>query len=181
VLPATVDVFISERHAFGLGRNGDSLYLIAADGTVLDEFGPRYAEFNLPIVDGLFPRQSARAARLRSAEPAVRVDTARAVLAARVIESVKGTETLESRLSQIDVTDAHDAVVLLDGDDALLHLGEERFRERLNSYLEYAERLRERIPDIDSVDLRFEERVYVKPRGRAERTAMPLPTAGRTF
>lgn len=180
VLPATVDVFISERHAFGLGRSGDTLYLIAPDGTVLDEFGPRYHEFNLPIVDGLFPRQSSRA-RSRSAEPAVRVDAARAVLAARVIESVKGTETLESRLSQIDVTDAHDAVVLLDGDDALLHLGEERFRERLNSYLEYAERLRERIPNIDTVDLRFEERVYVKPRGRAERTAMPLPTAGRTF
>jgi hypothetical protein len=157
------------------------LYLISPDGTVLDEFGPRYAKFDLPIVDGLFPRQPSRGSRSRTAEPTARVDATRASLAARVIEAVKGSEDLERRLSQIDVSDARDAVVLLDGDPALLHLGEDRFRERLNSYLEYAERLRERIPNIDSVDLRFEERVYVKPRGRADRTAMPLPTAGRTF
>ena len=182
VLPATVDVYISERSAFGLGRNGDTLYLIAPDGTVLDEFGPRYSAFDLPIVDGLFVRKPAsRAKRGRAVEPISKVDPARAGLAARVIEAVKGSAQLEPRLSQIDVSDAHDAVVLLDGDPALLHLGEDRFRERLHSYLEYAERLRERIPNIDSVDLRFEERVYVKPRGRADRTAMPLPTAGRTF
>jgi cell division septal protein FtsQ len=181
VLPATVDVYVSERHAFGLGRSGDMLYLISPDGTVLDEFGPRYAKFDLPIVDGLFPRQPSRGSRSRTAEPTARVDATRASLAARVIEAVKGSEDLERRLSQIDVSDARDAVVLLDGDPALLHLGEDRFRERLNSYLEYAERLRERIPNIDSVDLRFEERVYVKPRGRADRTVMPLPTAGRTF
>ncbi len=183
VLPATVDVHISERSAFGLGRNGDTLYLISPDGTVLDEFGPRYSAFDLPIVDGLFVRKTApRAKRGRGgSEPASKVDPARATLAARVIESIRGSDQLEPRLSQIDVSDAHDAVVLLDGDPALLHLGEDRFRERLHSYLEYAERLRERIPNIDSVDLRFEERVYVKPRGRADRTAMPLPTAGRTF
>jgi cell division septal protein FtsQ len=184
VLPATVDVYVSERQAFGLGRAGDMLYLIAADGTVLDEFGPRYAAFDLPIVDGLFPRPApARQGRARraAAAAAARVDPARAALAARVIEAVRGSRTLADRLSQIDVSNVHDAVVLLDNDPALLHIGEERFRERLQSYLNYADTLRERIPDIDSVDLRFEERVYVKPRGRADRTAVPLPSAGRAF
>jgi cell division septal protein FtsQ len=184
VLPATVDVYVSERQAFGLGRAGDMLYLIAADGTVLDEFGPRYAAFDLPIVDGLFPRpapaRQGRAPRAAAAA-AARVDPARAALAARVIEAVRGSRTLADRLSQIDVSNVHDAVVLLDNDPALLHIGEERFRERLQSYLNYADTLRERIPDIDSVDLRFEERVYVKPRGRADRTAVPLPSAGRAF
>ena len=84
-------------------------------------------------------------------------------------------------MSQIDVTDAHDAVVLLDNDPALLHVGEDHFRERLQSYLEIAEALRERMPDIDYVDLRFEQRVYVKPRGRADSTALQLTTAGKTF
>ena len=184
VLPSTVDVYVSERRAFGLGRAGDVLYLIAPDGTVLDEFGPRYAAFDLPIVDGLFPRQptprGSRKGRATS-EPSSRVDPARAALAARVIESVTGSRELEHRLSQIDVTDPHDAVVLLDGDPALLHLGYDSFRERLHSYLEYSDTLRQRVPNIDSVDLRFEERVYVKPRGRADRTAMPLPAAGRAF
>jgi cell division septal protein FtsQ len=184
VLPATVDVYVSERQAFGLGRAGDTLYLVAVDGTVLDEFGPRYAAFDLPIVDGLFvrpaPARRGRTPRAAS-EAAARVDPARAALAARVIEAVKGSRALEARLSQIDVSNVHDAVVLLDDDPALLHVGEERFRERLQSYLQYAETLRERVPNIDYVDLRFEERVYVKPRGRADRTAVPLPSAGRAF
>ena len=80
-----------------------------------------------------------------------------------------------------DVTDAHDAVVLLDNDPALLHVGEERFRERLEGYLEIAEALRQRIPDIDYVDLRFEQRVYVKPRGRAVRADVSLGSTGKTF
>ena len=36
----------------------------------------------------------------------------------------------------MDVSDAHDAVVLLDEDSALLHLGDDKFLERVQSYLE---------------------------------------------
>jgi cell division septal protein FtsQ len=172
VLPSTVDVYVSERRPFGLCRLGNQLYLIDRDGTVMDEFGPQYAEFDLPIVDGLVraPKNGAPT-----------VDETRAELAARVVDSIQGSEDLIKRVSQIDVTDAHDAVVLLDNDPALLHVGEEKFRERLQSYLEIAEALRQRIPDIDYVDLRFDQRVYVKPRGHAERTTLHLTTAGSTF
>ena len=172
VLPSTIDVYISERRPLGLCRLGNQLYLIDRDGTVIDEFGPRYAEFDLPIVDGLVRAP-------RHGKPTI--DDARAELAGRVIESVQGSRELARRVSQIDVSDAHDAVVMLDNDPALLHVGEEKFRERLQSYLEIAEALRQRIPDIDYVDLRFEHRIYVKPRGRADRTAMNLATAGKTF
>jgi cell division septal protein FtsQ len=186
VLPSTIDIYVSERRPFGLGRHGNQLYLVSRDGVVMDEFGPRYADFDLPIVDGLVPpapRTGPRTSRAnRSADGgAPRIDRARAELAARVVDAIQGTAELTRRVSQIDVTDAHDAVILLDHDPALLHVGEDRFRERLQSYLEIAEALRERVPDIDYVDLRFEQRVYVKPRGRAERTAMPLPAAGKTF
>ena len=84
------------------------------------------------------------------------------------MDAIQGSKELTRRVSQIDVSDAHDAVVLLDNDPALLHVGEERFRERLQSYW-IAGALRNRIPDIDYVDLRFEQRVIVKPRGRADR------------
>jgi cell division septal protein FtsQ len=172
VLPSTIDVYVSERRPFGLCRLGNQLYLIDRDGTVMDEFGPQYAEFDLPIVDGLVraPKNGAPT-----------VDDGRAELAARVVDSIQGHHDLIKRVSQIDVTDAHDAVVLLDNDPALLHVGEEKFRERLQSYLEIAEALRQRIPDIDYVDLRFEQRVYVKPRGNADRTTLHLTTAGSTY
>jgi cell division septal protein FtsQ len=155
VLPSTVEVFVSERRPFGVCRLGSSLYLIDRTGAVIDEFGPRYAEFDLPIVDGLVraPRDG-RAA----------IDEERAALAARVIDAMQSQPHLARRISQIDVSDLHDAVVMLDDDTALLHLGEERFLERLRSYTEVADTLRERVQDIDYVDLRFEERMYVKPR-----------------
>ena len=184
VLPSTIDVFVSERRPFGLSRLGDELYLVARDGTVMDEFGPRYADFDLPIIDGLFPRQRgsrvAPASRTRPAR-APAADPARAALAASVVDALRPRPELIKLVSQIDVSNVRDAVVLLDHDPALLHLGDERFRERLQSYLGIADALRKRIADIDYVDLRFEQRVYVKPRGRAAGTAMQLPAAGKTF
>jgi cell division septal protein FtsQ len=153
VLPATVEVFVSERQPIGLCRLGGQLYLIDRYGTVIDEFGPQYSEFDLPLVDGLV--------RPPSSGPAL--DERRADLAARVIDAVAPRRELARRISQIDVSELHDAVVLLEGDSALLHLGETRFLERLQSYVDLAAALRERVPDIDYVDLRFDERVYVRP------------------
>ena len=66
-------------------------------------------------------------------------------------------------MSLIDVGRAHDAVVMLEGDTALLHLGEESFAERLQQYLDLGDALRERVAEIDYVDLRFPERLYVRP------------------
>jgi cell division protein FtsQ len=153
VLPSTVEVFVSERRPMGLCRIGNQMYLVDRLGIVIDEFGPQYAEFDLPIIDGLVRPPS-------SAEPAL--DERRADLAARVIDAIASRKDLAQRVSQIDVADLHDAVVLLDGDQALLHLGEDRFLDRLQSYLDVASALRERVPDIDYVDLRFDQRMYVR-------------------
>ena len=91
------------------------------------------------------------------------IDEGRAELAARVLEAVTARKDIAQRISQIDVRDAHDAVVMLEDDAALLHLGDEKFLERLQSYVDLAPALREQVRDIDYVDLRFGERVYVRP------------------
>ena len=154
VLPSTVEVFVSERQPMGVCRMRSQLYLVDRSGNVIDEFGPQYAEFDLPIIDGLVRPQS-------SGQPAL--DERRADLAARVIDAIAPRTDLARQVSQIDVSDLHDAVVLLEGDPALLHLGEDRFLERLQAYADVAPALRERVPDIDYVDLRFEDRLYVRP------------------
>jgi cell division protein FtsQ len=154
VLPSTVEVFVSERRPMGLCRLGSALYLIDPNGTLIDEFGPQYAEFDLPIIDGLVRAPN-------TGQPTI--DEARAELAARVIEALSARKDIAQRISQIDVRDPHDAVVLLQDDAALLHLGEEKFLERVQSYVDLAPALRQRVPDIDYVDLRFDERVYVRP------------------
>ncbi|HEY0876028.1 MAG TPA: FtsQ-type POTRA domain-containing protein [Vicinamibacterales bacterium] len=166
VLPSTVEVVVAEREPLALCRIRGELYLVDRTGMIIDDFGPRHANFDLPIVDGAATEPAA-------GEPLV--DVARIALAARVIDDVAGDSALARRLSQIDVSDLHDAVVLLDGDPALLHLGTSRFAERLRDYTGLAARLRESVPEIDYADLQFDGRIYVKPAGATARRALSLP------
>jgi cell division protein FtsQ len=161
VLPGTVAVAISERQPMGIGRVGDDLYLIDDRGGIIDQFGPNYTEFDLPIIDGL-------AAPPRDNGPLI--DEMRAGFAAHVLASLQAHPNLARRVSEIDVRDARDAVLLLKGDTTLVRLGNEQFAERLQSYLDLAPALRERIAGIDYVDLRFGERVYVGPQDFGSRT-----------
>lgn len=154
VLPGTVNVVISERQPMGIGRVNDDLYLIDDRGGIIDLYGPNYAEFDLPIIDGL-------AAAPKDNGPLI--DEPRAALAARVLAALQARPALAKRVSEIDVTDVRDAVLILKGDTALVRVGSEQFAERLQSYLDLAPALRERIASIDYVDLRFDERVYVRP------------------
>jgi cell division septal protein FtsQ len=156
VLPGTLAVAISERQPMAIARIEGRLYLVDRDGTIIDEFGPNYAEFDLPIVDGL-------AASPRGGGPLI--DDARAGLAGRLLTELQRKPAVAALVSQIDVTDVRGASVILDGDTALVRIGDDRFVERIESYLELRDALRERVPDIDYVDLRFDERVYVRPQG----------------
>jgi cell division septal protein FtsQ len=153
--PGTVDVAISERLPLGIGRINDALYLVDQRATVIDEYGPNYADVDLPIIDGLASESS----------DGLLVDARRTSLAGRVLTELQRRPDLAKRISQIDVTDLHDAVIILKGDTTLVRIGEERFAERVQTYLDLAPTLRERVPAIDYVDLRFDERVYVRPVG----------------
>ena len=82
-----------------------------------------------------------------------------------MLRQVADREELAVRISQVDVGNPRDAVVLLNGDPAFIHLGNERFVERLETYLDLASTLRVHVPKIDYVDLRFDRRVYVRPVG----------------
>jgi cell division protein FtsQ len=159
VLPSTVEVFVRERRPMAVGRLGGQFFLIDRQGVIIDEFGPQYSEFDLPIIDGLVRTPGSGGAAL---------DERRADLAARVIEAVAERKDFAHPVSQIDVSDLHDAVVMLEGDTTLLHLGEDRFVERLQSYIDLAPTLRERVQEIDYVDLRYDGRLYVRP-GTAQR------------
>jgi cell division septal protein FtsQ len=154
VLPSGIDVDLRERRPIGIGRIAGALYLVDGAGVVIDEYGPNYADLDLPMIDGL---------AARPAEAVSAVDEARARLAARLIAAIQRRPDIAERVSQIDVTDAHDAVVILDGDTAVLRLGDDDFVDRIQQYLDVAPALRERVTEIDYVDLRFGERVYVRP------------------
>jgi cell division protein FtsQ len=156
-LPSTVEVVISERQPIGIGRLNGETYLVDERGAAIDQYGPQYADLDLPIIDGL--------AALSDDEGST-TDVARAELAARLIAAVRAKPDMAGKLSQIDVTDVHNASVILNGDPAVIYVGEDQFLQRLQQYVELAPTLRERVSDIDYVDLRFDERIYVRPTGK---------------
>ena len=169
-LPATVDVVVSERQPIGIGRiNGGDMYLVDERGVIIDQYGPQYADLDLPIIDGLAAVN----------HDGSLTDERRADLAARLMTALRAKPQVARRVSQIDVTDLHNAAVILSGDPAVIQLGEDQFLPRLQGYLELAPALRERVADIDYVDLRFDDRIYVRPASApsALRRGKPAETA----
>lgn len=153
-LPSTVEVAVRERFPVAIARIASRLYLVDDEGVVIDEYGPNHAAIDLPIVDGL-------ASVPKSGGPLV--DETRMRLAARLLTGLAARPDLARKVSQVDVSDAHNAVVLLDGDTARLRLGDRDFAERLQGYIDLGPALHERVANIDYVDLRFDERLYVRP------------------
>ncbi len=152
VLPSTVEVRVVERSPMVIARVASQLYLVDHQGVIIDEFGPQYHEFDLPIVDGLISPSAGRGSL---------VSPERIRLVEALVRALDAHPALRRRLSQMDVTNPRNAVVLLDGDPAFLHVGDTRFVERLQAYLDLAPTLGEQLADIDYVDLRFDERIYV--------------------
>ena len=173
-LPSTVEIAIVERTPLAVGRLGEELYLVDRRGAIIDEWGPRYEDLDLPILDGL----------RGSNEKGGQEDERRAALARRLLDAVGVQPDVARRISQVDVSDPHNAVVIVGQDTARVRLGDALFLERLKAYLEVAPALREQVPQIDYVDLRFGDRVYVgsldgvkrTPGGAGARQA-PAPTS----
>lgn len=156
LLPSTVEVTVWERTPVGIGRINGRLYLFDEHGAVIDEYGPQYAVLDLPIVDGL----------AAAGGPAGTADEARAAMAARVIAALRAQPAVARRVSQIDVADLRNARVILSGEPAVIYVGDDRFLQRLQSYLELSDTLHARVPEIDYVDLRFDGRIFVRPTER---------------
>ena len=162
-LPSTIEVVVSERRPMGIGRVNGEMYLVDESGVIVDQYGPQYADLDLPIIDGLSA----------GTDGSSLTDEGRAALATRLIASLGTNPPIARRLSQIDVTDLHNASVILNGDPAVVELGDDHFLARLESYLELAPTLRARVADIEYVDLRFDDRIYVRPAGKPVRAIDP--------
>jgi cell division septal protein FtsQ len=156
-----VDIHIVEREPVALARLDEALYLVDGAGVIVDQYGPQYADFDLPIVDGM-------AADTPGGGSAI--DPGRAQLVARFLAAMALRPELRRSLSQMDVSRDGNVAVLLNDDPARLFLGDEHFVDRLRTYLEIRPTLAEQMDDVEYVDLRYGPRVVVKNRGdRAHR------------
>ncbi len=153
LLPSTIEVTIVERVPMAIARLGDELFLVDRTGIIIDAFGPAYRDLDLPIVDGLLRAPASRGSF---------VDPERVEAAGGFLAALAARPDLLERLSQVDVSNPHDLVVLLADDPVLLHVGDRSFAERLDRYLDWAPALGERFEGLDYVDLRFDDQVVVR-------------------
>jgi cell division septal protein FtsQ len=175
-LPATIEIAIEERRPVALARFArGGLQLIAEDGMVLGPVIAGRDDVDLPIADGLMPvpGRSLSGPGLGVGIPA-RVDPERAGLIGRLVESLRPEDGLLALVSEVDVTDVEDAVVLLGDDPARVHLGHEDFARRVRAYRDLAPTLLQHVAAIDSADVRYDRRVFVRPaRGRPAHAGQP--------
>ena len=168
LLPRTIEVPIVERRPIGIGRVGGALYLVDERGPVIDEFGPRYADFDLPIIDGL---AGTAAGGTREADTAARgagrAPAGRAAIASRIWRGACRRSTCRIRATpwSCSTTDRRCSGSATSSSSS-----------GCGSTIEIAPALRERVPDMDYVDLRFGERVPVGRRRRG--LAREQPPAG---
>jgi cell division protein FtsQ len=151
VLPSTIHVRIVEREPMAVGRLHSRLYLVAADGVVLDSFGPKYANYDLPIVDGLM----AEGTEWPTA------DAEGSSLVQRLLTDLAARPDLLHHLSQVDVSDRRNAVVLMEGERAQLRLGDTDFLKRLERWEQIVPGFTDK-PPAEYYELRFGDRVWVK-------------------
>ena len=112
---------------------------------------------HFPIPGGLL----GRATRVVRAVDDLTLSVAKGETLGVVGESGCGKSTVARLLMRLIKPDR--GTMILDGDPALLRLGDADFVARLQQYIDLAPALHERLAGIDYVDLRFDERLYVRP------------------
>jgi cell division protein FtsQ len=166
-LPDTLKVSIHERVPLALAEI-DRLYLIDADGGLIDIYGPRTAAFDLPIVRGL-----------QGLEGEARRDRAE-----RAGALLKDLGDLGAEISEVYVLGNGDMRVILRGPGETLLLGPPPCRQRFLAFLGLRKELAEKAPGTESYDLRFRGRIYARPAPgspAATRAAEPAPTTTKSI
>jgi hypothetical protein len=115
-------------------------------GTLIELYGPRTAEFDLPIVRGL--------GGIGLAERRER--------ARRVGALLEDLGELAAELSEVRAASDELEAVLRGGE--VVRLGGPPFRKKFATFLGLRAGLHERCPTAEVFDLRFRDRIYVKER-----------------
>ena len=149
MLPATLTLQIVERTPVAVAALSE-LYLLAEDGTILDQLPPFYDMEKLVLVRGL-----------RDEDGVVSAD--RAALAGRMAEALLAHERLALLVSELDVTEGADSTTLRLRESPLALLVSERTMvSRLSEVVPLLAGIAERLPRVEVLDLRFQNAVYVR-------------------
>jgi cell division protein FtsQ len=157
LLPNQLRLSVAERTPIAFLRDGSTIGLVDRDGVLLSMAAQTMAakHYSFPVITGITANDpaSTRAARMKIYQ--------------RFIADIDSTgERLSSQLSEVDISDPEDvkAFVPSDGNELLLHLGDQDFLARWHNYQQHLAEWKAQYPRLASVDLRYERQVVLEMR-----------------
>jgi len=153
LLPNQIRVSVIERQPVAFMREGQQIGLVDASGVLLSMPAAMMARrhYSFPVVTGIDARAPLPARQERMA-----------VYLRLLAELDASGQKISSQISEVDLTNSHDAQVLMQDDSPLLHFGEDHFLERYQRYKTHIAEWRRQYPKLAAVDLRYEQQVVLE-------------------
>ena len=166
VLPDTLKIEIEERKPIALAGIRDTIFVADNDGTLLDRYSAKYGKLDLPLLKGLSGEMG---------KPASDSNRRRMALFLQAMKELDSENDLYTKLlSEVDVTDAQNVVVVPMDDTVRIQLGDQDFLKRFRTHMEkqaYFRELKDRYGDIESIDLRYDKQIVYQPASGSQAAA----------
>jgi cell division protein FtsQ len=159
VFPSEVLIEITEREPAAVLKSGESYLVVAEDGVVLGRPAADGADLGLPLLTDGGRFQDRYHEKL--------------ALAWRCLKSLTAEEL--ASVESLDVTRLDSPGLTLKGQPTRIILGPDRFSEELREYIANKDAWEIQSGPLEYVDLRFDDRVYLKPLPPMEVAALNLP------
>ena len=155
LLPDRIRVSAVEREPVAFVRQEQQIGLVDANGVLLTMPAAMMAQrhYSFPVVTGINAQDPMDARKARMA-----------VYMRLVGELDANGQHFSEQISEIDLTDPHDARVLMpeQNGDILAHFGQEEFLERYQHYRAHINEWLQQYPKLAAVDLRYEQQVVLE-------------------
>ncbi len=158
IFPSELRVEITEREPAAVLKSGDDCFVVAEDGVVLGRSASA-EDLGLPVLVDAGNFQDLYHEKL--------------ALAWECLKLLTADET--SAIEALDVSRLDSPGLFIKGLPTRIILGRERFSEKLREYLSNREAWESEEGPLEYVDLRFDDRVYLKPLPALEVAALNLP------
>ncbi|MFQ5768551.1 MAG: cell division protein FtsQ/DivIB [Acidobacteriota bacterium] len=151
LFPHTLAVVIHEAQPVAVVVQDGDLKMVDARGTFMVDWSPRLGGLDLPLISGLGEGPGADPSR----QVRVGLDILRRIH--------KDDPAALARLSEVDLTDAHQITLRFTDDPAPVYVGRQNVTANLQHYFAVREDIGNRFGRVEAIDLRWRGRVVVVP------------------
>jgi len=154
LLPDHLKVDIKERTPVAFARVGAKIFLIDANGVLMEMPGHNRASYSFPVITGMQDTEpvSTRAARMN--------------IYTRLMKELDSSGANYSKvISEVALSDPEDVKVTVDdpAGAVVVHLGSSNFLDRFKTYMAHVAEWRAQFQKLQSVDLRYSGQIVVNP------------------